>query len=127
MLSHNALKKFNKYGIVGIGTNVTLYIVFLGLIWTTIEPVLASGLCYVLGLTLSYYFNRRWTFRSESSHRQDISRFLLAYGLGFIVTITSMNILIIFLNPELAQILTIGVAAIAIYIVLHLLKFGQKV
>lgn len=127
MLSIQTLKKFNKYVTVGIGTNVTLYFVFLGLIWATIEPVLASGLCYILGVTLSYYFNRRWTFQSESSHRQDISKFFFAYGMGFTITIISMNILTVFQHPEMAQILTIGIAAISIYIALHLLKFGQKV
>jgi putative flippase GtrA len=126
MFSNQALKKINRYGIVGIGTNVTLYIVFLGLLWATVEPILASGLCYILGVTLSYYFNRRWTFQSENSHLLDISRFLFAYGIGFIVTIIFMNILTVFLNPEIAQVITICIAAISIYIALHLLKFGQN-
>jgi putative flippase GtrA len=127
MLSNQAFKKFKKYGIVGIGTNVINYIIFLGMIWANIEPVLASGLCYVLGVTMSYYFNRRWTFQSKSSHRQDILRFLFAYGTGFILTIVSMNILTVLLHPEIAQILTICIIAVCIYIALHCLKFGEKV
>ena len=127
MLLKQGFRKFNKYGIVGIGTNVTNYIVFLGMLRANIEPVFASGLCYVLGITISYYFNRRWTFQSESSHFHDISRFVFAYGVGFIMTIICMNILTGLLQPEIAQILTICIIAVFIYMALHFLKFGGKI
>ena len=120
-------RQFKKYGIVGIATNVTNYIVFLGMLWANIKPVLASGLCYVLGVTMSYYFNRHWTFQSKSSHRHDILRFLLAYGIGFILTIVTMSILTVLLHPEIAQILTICIIAVSIYLLIDLLKFGKEV
>ncbi|MCB1337295.1 MAG: GtrA family protein [Maritimibacter sp.] len=118
------LSRLGKYGIVGLATNVSLYLVFLLLISGGMPPVLASATCYVLGVAMSYLLNRRWTFASASPHRRDLPRFLLAYLVGLVVTLAAMALLVGPLGAPLAQVLTIGVTALAIYGVLHLLRFG---
>ncbi len=121
----SGLLRLSRYGAVGIFTNVTLYLLFLLLVWMGLPPVLTSGLCYFLGVAMSYLLNRRWTFASRSGHRQDLPRFLLAYVFGLVVTLLSISVLLTWIGPAAAQFVTIGVTAIAIYSALHLLKFGQ--
>ncbi|MFV0359657.1 GtrA family protein [Tropicimonas sp.] len=121
----SGLGRLGRYGAVGILTNVTLYLLFLLLVRLGLPPVPVSGLCYLLGVTMSYLLNRRWTFVSQASHRQDLPRFLAAYGVGLAVTLLSMTVLLIWTGPALAQFLTIGISAAAIYATLHVLKFGQ--
>ena len=89
------------------------------------HPVVASGLCYVAGVSLSYLVNRRWTFASRTSHSRDLPRFVASYGVGLLVTFLSMTILIRVLSPALAQLLTIGITAMSIYLSLRLLRFGE--
>ncbi|WP_312887514.1 GtrA family protein [Microvirga arabica] len=110
---------------MGAVTNLSLYVLFLLLVWAGGAPLLISALCYVLGVIMSYLLNRRWTFASRSSHSHDLPRFLLAYGIGLGTTLVSMNLLINLLRPAIAQILTIGVTALSIYASLYLMRFGQ--
>lgn len=124
MLNKTAFVKLGKYGIIGILSNAFLYLVFLLLLWIDISPVLASGICYVFGVTISYVFNRKWTFQSERSHIKDVISFLSAYGIGLLVTLLSMYLMTYWIAPELAQIIVIGITAVTIYIALHIFKFG---
>ncbi|MEX0299180.1 MAG: GtrA family protein [Kordiimonas sp.] len=115
-----------RYGVVGLFTNGTIYLIFLGLIWSGLHPVLASGLCYGMGVIFSYILNRRWTFNSQSHHKHDAPRFVLAYALGLIITLVSMTALIKFVAPELAQLATALITAIAIYSCLRIFRFGES-
>lgn len=122
---HSTLGQFGRYGSVGLVTNGTAYVVFLLLVWGGLHPVLASGLCYCLGLAMSYALNRRWTFRSVTTHRRDLPRFLLAYGIGFFFAVGCIAVCLIWLSPAFAQLVTIGLTAIVVYGTLRLLRFGQ--
>lgn len=116
---------FLRYVVVGLGTNGSLYLLFVALVWAGLPPVLTAGLTYVLGVTLSYVLNRAWSFRSTASHRRDLPRFLLSYGIGFVATMVFIALLTLWLRPEIAQILNIGLTAVVIYSSLRLTGFGQ--
>lgn len=124
--TRSEIGRLARYGLVGLFTNGSIYLLFLAMIWTGMYPVLASGLCYGLGVALSYLLNRRWTFNSKGKHRQDIPRFLLAYGVGLIVTLVSMWGLIQIMVPELAQLVTAAITAGSIYTSLRILRFGHN-
>lgn len=119
------LRRFSKYVLVGLFTNGSIYLLFLGMIWVGLHPIAASGLCYAIGVAASYLLNRRWTFQSTSTHTRDMIRFAIAYGVGLLVTLLSMFLLLKVLTPALAQLVTIGVTAVAIYSALELLRFGR--
>ena len=114
-----------RYGIVGVTTNAALYLVFIALLRLGLGPTVAAGLCYALGVALSYALNRRWTFASDASHGRDLPRFLLAYGTGLVSTMATITLLLRWLRPELAQVLNIGITALVIYASLRLVRFGQ--
>ncbi len=123
-LSHPEAVRAGRYITVGLVTNVTLYLLFLGLVILGLPPVGVSAACYLLGVALSYLLNRRWSFRSAAGHRHDLPRFLAAYGAGLAVTVLAMSLLAGPLGPALAQLLTIAIAALTIYSALRLLGFG---
>ncbi|MFG5384828.1 GtrA family protein [Yoonia sp. R2-816] len=125
MVAQEQVARFGRYGVVGIASNLFCFLVFLGLIAIDIWPVLASGMVYILGLTISYIANRSWSFRSTSDHRQDLPRFLVSYGIGLVFSMASMWVLIMWLHPAVAQIITTVLAAIVIYSCLTVFKFGQ--
>lgn len=113
-----------RYGIIGIATNVFLYGVFLALFHIGIGAIYAAGICYGLGVTLSYALNRKWTFSSNRKHRQDIPRFLIAYGAGLVFSMGFIALMIRFIPAEVAQILNVLTTAAFIYLCLRILKFG---
>ena len=118
--------RFTRYAIVGLVTNLAGYGLFLLLLFADIAPVIASGITYVMMVSGSYMTNRRWTFRSQGSHARDLTRYLLAYGVGLLVAMLSMYVLAGILHPALAQIAVIGLAAVTIFATLECLRFGKK-
>lgn len=114
-----------RYGVLGLASNALCYLAFLGLIWTHVPPVWANGLCYLLGLSISYFGNRRWAFRSTNSHVPDMLRFGGAYAMGLVFSLVCMALLVRVIPPALAQIVTIGATAIAVFAALTLLRFGR--
>ena len=120
------LSRLLRYGFVGLATNGALYLVFIALLRLGVGPTVAAGLCYALGVALSYLLNRRWTFASDASHGRDLPRFLLAYGIGLVSTMATITLLLRWLRPELAQLLNIAITALVIYASLRLARFGQR-
>lgn len=123
---YNEIRRLSRYGVVGIATNLSLYLLFLLFLHCGLIPTVAAGVCYGLGVVMSYQLNRRWTFSSTDSHRQDLPKFLLAYGIGLISTLSMIMFLTLWLPPELAQILNIGITALVIYGSLRLFHFGRQ-
>lgn len=124
--TRNEIQRLFRYGSVGIITNVTLYLVFILFLRLGLTPSVAAGVCYGLGVGISYLLNRRWTFSSTDSHRRDIPKFILAYGVGLVSTMLTITLLILWLPPELAQIVNIGLTALVIYVSLRFFRFGQQ-
>lgn len=120
------IRRLFRYGIVGLTTNGLLYIVFLLILRVGFAPILAAGICYGLGVGLSYILNRAWTFASNDGHLQDLPKFLLAYGVGLICTLFTITLLTRWLTPEWAQLINIIVTALVIYGSLRLFGFGRR-
>ena len=118
-------KSLLRYATVGILSNASLYVLFVVMIWVEISAPVSAALCYVLGLTLSYLLNRRWSFESTSTHQRDVPRFLFAYGTGFVATMVFIVLLTRWMRPEIAQVLNVGLTAVVIYICLRLTGFGK--
>ncbi len=118
-------RSFLRYVVVGLGTNGSLYLLFVALVWAGLPPVLTAGLTYVLGVTLSYVLNRAWSFQSTASHGRDLPRFLISYGIGFVATMGFIALLTKWLRPEVAQIFNIGLTAVVIYLSLRFMGFGR--
>lgn len=120
----NEARTLTRYSIVGLLNNAALYIAFVVLVWAGVTPLVSAGCCYVIGVALSYWFNRKWSFESTARHRHEVPKFLIAYAIGLGATLAILQILLIWLPAEAAQILNIGLTAIVIYVSLRLLKFG---
>ena len=123
--SRTLLARLTRFGAVGLLSNVSLYALYLVAIWIGLRPTLTSSFCYMLGVAASYILNRRFTFRSGTHHVRDLPRFLLAYAIGLAVTVAAMHFMVKPLGPALAQLLTIVLAAVAIFVSLLALRFGQ--
>jgi len=119
-------KRFFRYGIVGLLANVMGYGMFLLLLFMGTSPVLATGITFVVMVSVGYVANRRWTFRSREAHARDLTRYLAAYSAGLMVAMGAMYVLAGFMPPALAQVGVIGLSAIVIFFSLEFLRFGQE-
>ena len=115
-----------RFGLVGILSNLTLYAVFVAMIWAGIGAAVAAGLCYIIGFCLNYLLHRKFTFKSKAAHSSDLPRYLAAYGAGFAATLIFISVFTNWMRAEYAQLLNMVATALVIYITMRLLRVGRE-
>ncbi len=75
--------QLRRYAIVGIATNVVVFLAYLVLTRYGLEHKMAMTSLYVLGTSQAYLLNRHWTFAHRS--RGALSRFIIAYATGYLL------------------------------------------
>ena len=83
-----------RYGIVGLASNALGYALYLGLSYAGLGPKLAMSLLYVLGMLQTFVFNKRWSFRHEGMHGQAFIRYIVTYGIGYLINLVALFVLV---------------------------------
>lgn len=79
------------YGLVGVAnTCVGLGLSLLLTFW--LMPEIANLLGTIAGVINSYFLNKKFTFKSKNSHRQDAWRFGVAMGVAYLVNLATLSI-----------------------------------
>lgn len=76
-----------RYGLVGIVSNVTIYLAYLFITHHGIEPKIAMTLTYISGATLGFFCNRQWTFAHRGSFLVAMIRYVFAHLLGYLLNL----------------------------------------
>lgn len=72
--------QFAKYAITGvINTLLTLLVIFITKSVLGLNPWLANALGYIAGFINSFFWNRKWVFRSHGKISSEALRFLIAF------------------------------------------------
>lgn len=96
------IRQFVKFSIVGFSNFLIDAIVFGGLRSLVILPELAKALSFVFAASWSYYFNRRFTFRSNDPEiLRQYMKFFAVSVFGFSLNTLSFTFFLRFLGlPE---------------------------
>ncbi|RDU71041.1 GtrA family protein [Helicobacter aurati] len=107
ILGQKWFKEVLIYGVIGvintiIGVGLCLLLTFLGCM-----PEIANTIGNIVGMLNSYILNRKFTFQSSNSHKQDFLRFVVAIGVAYSINICVLVIAyrILHYNVYLCQIL----------------------
>ncbi|MEO6603421.1 MAG: GtrA family protein [Polyangiaceae bacterium] len=99
-----------RFGVVGVSNTVIGYTVFRGA--HRVLPAAASqALSYLLGTLWSYYWNRRWTFKSQGNVASEAARFFSLQA-GFLVLSASLLGLLVDHLHENPTVSWLGTAAL---------------
>ena len=81
-----------RFGLVGLFTNMLLYILYLALTSLGVGYLLSVVVSYAGGILISFVSNKSWTFKYSGSGRTAFARYFSAYlaGLG-------LNLLILYI------------------------------
>lgn len=89
------MQQLIRYGLVGAATNAAIYFIYLLITHLGIEPKIAMTLVYIIGASIGFVGNQKWTF----AHRGSISSAALRYGLAHLFGyILNLLILVIFVD-----------------------------
>jgi putative flippase GtrA len=110
-----------RFAIVGLGSNLALYLLYVLLTGVGLGHKLAMTLLYVLGVTQTFLFNRRWTFSHDGALKSSLWRYAVAYATGYLANLGILLLLVDALGwPHLP------VQAAAIVLVAGSLFLAQK-
>jgi putative flippase GtrA len=110
---NDTLIKFGKFSIVGFVNTASSYLLFFILLkFAHVNYLVSSVSSYILGILISYFGNKYWTFRSiRSVWRLEFIKYMILNIIGL-----ALNTLIMFLmvenyklNPYVAQIVAMSV------------------
>lgn len=107
-----------RYGLVGIASNVGLYLAYLALLALGVGYQLAMTLAYATGVALGYLLHKSWTFRHQGRHVQAALRYGLVYLLGYGLNWVGLWWLVehVGLHAGLAQAVMVVVVALVLFV-----------
>lgn len=86
-----SMRQLIRYGLVGVASNAAIYIVYLFITYLGVEPKTAMTLVYIIGASIGFVGNRKWTFAHRGDSTSAALRYVLAHLFGYL-----LNFLILF-------------------------------
>jgi putative flippase GtrA len=103
------LVQFINFACVGAVATALHYVVLIVLVqFADFRPVLASGLGYAAGAGVNYLLNYHYTFASQRSHFQAMSKFVTVAIIGLNSLIVAVATEKLLLHYLLAQVIATG-------------------
>ncbi len=74
-----------RFAVVGLASNLVLYLLYLILTNWFLGHKTAMTLLYVTGTLQTFAFNKIWTFSHTGNTARSLARYILAYGSGYVL------------------------------------------
>jgi putative flippase GtrA len=117
-----------RYALVGVANTALGFGCILVLQeFLEVQPYLANGVGFAMGLCMSYFLNRRFAFRSSRAHTVAAPAFLLAAAVSFAVNmaVLRLGLTILGLPDSWAQGLAVVSYAVCFYLLNRYVVFAR--
>ncbi|MBK1656435.1 GtrA family protein [Allochromatium vinosum] len=88
MISARTARQFLRYALVGLGSNLSLYLAYLALTYLGVGPKLAMSLLYLVGIAQTFVFNRSWSFGHQGAMHGALIRYVASYAFGYVLNLS---------------------------------------
>jgi len=121
------VKEFLKYNLVGVintlvGFGIIFILMFLGL-----SPILSNAIGYLIGSSISFILNSKYTFKQQNLSREVTIYFFLTLLLSYFLNYITLNYALNYFNPYIAQIISGGVYTISSFLIMKFFVFGDNI
>jgi putative flippase GtrA len=89
-----ALRELLSFGTIGIVSNASLYVVYLGMTGLGVGAKTALTAVFALGVLGTYAFNRRCTFRHAGTVAPTAARYTGVYLLAYLANVAALALLV---------------------------------
>ena len=120
-------KQFIRYAVVGLGSNIASYLLYLLATWLGLGPKTAMTWLYLLGVLQTFVFNKKWSFRFGGAAAPALVRYAAAYAIGYVVNLLALMLLVdqVGLPHQLVQGVMILVVAVMLFLAQRYWVFPQ--
>lgn len=100
------LTKFVLIGVLAVLTDLVCYYLLLNLIpadaaWLPLDnEAVCKTLSFLCGLSVTYWFNKRWTWRRKDRNNRRLVKFLLTYGVSLVLNVGINSALLHLLHTQ---------------------------
>lgn len=108
------LRQFARYASVGVASNLTLYLAYLGVTALGMGHKLAMTLLYVTGVVVTFVANRNWSFDHDGLAHKAFARYVIAYVLGYLLNLGLLWLGVDRLNLPHQDVQAVAVIVVAI-------------
>ena len=107
-----------RYIVVGVTSNLLLYLAYIGLTTFGLGHKTAMTLLYVTGGLLTFFANRAWSFNHRGSGRSALARYFVAYVLGYLFNLALLWLFVDRLHQphQLVQAAAIVLVAVSLFL-----------
>ena len=89
----SAFSQLLRFGIVGVLANLSLYMVYLALVFMGLAPIWAMTTAFLMGVVVSFVFNAKWTFDASTS-ADAFRRMLICYFAAWLLNAITLYVLV---------------------------------
>lgn len=90
----NTVRQLIRFATVGFLGNFALYVLYLLATSAGVGPKTAMTVLYILGVLITFAFNRTWSFGHAGAVPVALYRYLLVYLVGYITNLTALYLLV---------------------------------
>jgi putative flippase GtrA len=122
------LGRILKFGLVGAANNAVGYGIFVVLSLVGTGHIPAMTVSYVVGMGISFWGNRSWTFSHRGAMWPTVVRFLGANAVGYAVNFAVLNVLVTVTGvPQIpAQLVATAVVAACTFTLMRAWVFRER-
>jgi putative flippase GtrA len=122
------MRQLIRYGLVGVVSNLTMYIVYLLMTYFGGEPKKAMTLLYIIGASIGFIGHRKWSFSHRGNATGAAVRYTAAHLSGYTLNFLILYIFVDHLGyaHQWVQAVAIIVIAAFLFIVFKYFVFPKK-
>lgn len=109
-----------RFVIVGLASNIVLYLIYLLITTFGVSYKIAMTMLYVIGTLQTFVVNSRWTFKHTGRNKASLLKYVFAYGACYLINICALIVFVdrLGLPHQVVQ----GVMILTITVVMFLLQ-----
>jgi len=87
-------KQFLRYAVVGLVSNLLLFLIYLLITQRGVGHKTTMTLLYAVGVSLTFVFNKNWTFSHQGHVTKAFIAYMVIYALGYALNLIALFALV---------------------------------
>ena len=101
--------------------------IYIAITYAGMGHKLAMTLLFLVGISQTFFFNKRWTFKHQGYLQQTFVKYVVTYGLAYLLNLLSLVVFVDQLGypHQLVQGIAVVAFAVMLFITLRVWVFGN--
>jgi putative flippase GtrA len=128
MIGAKTRRQLLRYGVVGLTSNLILYLAYLALTALGVGHKTAMTVLYVVAVTQTFFINRAWSFCHQGAPQGAFVRYITSYAIGYALNLSMLWLAVdvLSLPHQIVQGVMIIIVAATVFLLQKFWVFSDK-